>query len=93
VWFELRNEEDDSDDSTEYEEEVEQLTSVIRRSKRERKPVERYSLSNFHSAFMLISIDDEPIRSMRQLTRQRLNSGRMPWSKIWNLHTRMRHGT
>jgi hypothetical protein len=32
VWFELRNEEDDSDESTESEEEVEQPTPVVRRS-------------------------------------------------------------
>jgi hypothetical protein len=39
VWFELRNEEDDSDDSTEFEEEVEQQTSMVRRSERIRKPL------------------------------------------------------
>jgi hypothetical protein len=33
VWFDLRNEEDDSDESIESEEEVEQLTLVVRRSK------------------------------------------------------------
>jgi hypothetical protein len=32
VWFELRNEEVDSDESTESDEEVEQLTPVVRRS-------------------------------------------------------------
>jgi hypothetical protein len=32
MWFELRNEEDDSDESTKSEEEVEQLTLVVRRS-------------------------------------------------------------
>jgi hypothetical protein len=37
VWFELRNEEDDSYESTEFEEEVEQLTLVVRRSERIRK--------------------------------------------------------
>jgi hypothetical protein len=31
VWFELRNEEDDSDESTELEEEVEHPTMVVRR--------------------------------------------------------------
>jgi hypothetical protein len=60
VWFELRNKEDDSDESTESEEEVEQLTLVVRRSKRVRKPVERYSPPDFHSTFVLTSIDDEP---------------------------------
>jgi hypothetical protein len=57
--FELRNEEDDSDESTESEEEVEQLTLVVMRSERIRKPVE-YSLLDFHSAFVLTAIDDEP---------------------------------
>jgi hypothetical protein len=60
VWFELRNEEDDSDESTESEEEVEQQTLVVRRSERVRKPVERYSPPDFHSTFVLTSIDDEP---------------------------------
>jgi hypothetical protein len=32
VWFELRNEEDDSDESTESEEEVVHQTQVVRRS-------------------------------------------------------------
>jgi hypothetical protein len=32
VWFELRNEEVDSDESTESEGEVEQPTSIVRRS-------------------------------------------------------------
>jgi hypothetical protein len=59
VWFELRNEEDDSDESIESEEEVEQFTPVVRRSKRIRKIVERYSSPDFHSAFMLIAIDNE----------------------------------
>jgi len=33
VRFELRNEEDDSNESTELDEEVEQLTPIVRRSK------------------------------------------------------------
>jgi hypothetical protein len=45
---------------TKYEEEVEKLTLVIRRSGRIKKPVERYSPPDFHSTFMLTSIDDEP---------------------------------
>jgi hypothetical protein len=60
MWFELRNEEDDSNELTEYEEEVEQLTSVVRRSERIRKLVERYSLLDFCSTFVLTTIDDEP---------------------------------
>jgi hypothetical protein len=59
VQFELRNEEDDSDESNESEEEVEKLTLVVRRPERIRKPVERYSPSNFHSALVLTAIDDE----------------------------------
>jgi hypothetical protein len=39
---------------------VEQPTPVVRRSKRVRKPVERYSLPDFHSKFVLTSTDDEP---------------------------------
>jgi hypothetical protein len=60
VRFELRNEEDDSNESTKSEEEVEQLTMMLRISKRVRKPIERYSSPNFRYAFMLTSIDDEP---------------------------------
>jgi hypothetical protein len=33
---------------------------VVRRSERVRKIVERYSPPNFHSTFVLTSIDDEP---------------------------------
>jgi hypothetical protein len=39
---------------------VEQPTPVVRRSKRVRKPVERYSLLDFCSTYVLIAIDDEP---------------------------------
>jgi hypothetical protein len=60
MWFELRNEEDDSNELTESEEEVEQLTPVVRRSERIRKLVERYSSPDFRSAFVLTAIDDEP---------------------------------
>jgi DNA-binding transcriptional regulator GbsR (MarR family) len=60
VWFELRNEEDDSDESTESEEEVERMTPVVRSLERIRKLVERYIPPNFHSKFVLTSIDDEP---------------------------------
>jgi hypothetical protein len=60
VRFELRNEENDSDESTKSEEEVEKLTLVIRRLERERKPVKRYIPPNFHSTFVLTAIDDEP---------------------------------
>jgi hypothetical protein len=60
VRFELRNEEDDLDESIESNEEVEQLTPVVRRSERVRKLVERYSPPNFHSTFMLTATDEEP---------------------------------
>jgi hypothetical protein len=60
VWFELRNEEHDSDESIESEEEMEQLTPMVRRSKRIIKPFDRYSLPDFLSTFVLTSIDDEP---------------------------------
>ena len=39
MWFELRNEEYDLDESAESEEEVEQQTSMVRRSERTRKPL------------------------------------------------------
>jgi hypothetical protein len=65
VRFELRNEEDDSDESIGSNEEVEQMTLVERRSGKVRKLVERYSLPNFYSAFVLISTDEEP-KSFRE---------------------------
>jgi hypothetical protein len=46
--FELRNEEHDSEELTESDEEVEQPTSIIRRSERVRKPTERYNPHDFH---------------------------------------------
>jgi hypothetical protein len=60
VRFELRNEEDDSDESNELEEEVEKLNLVVRRSERVRKLFERYIPLDFRSAFMLTATDDEP---------------------------------
>jgi hypothetical protein len=39
---------------------VEQLTSVITRSERVRKPIKMYSLSDFCSTFVLTAINDEP---------------------------------
>jgi hypothetical protein len=53
VRFELRNKEDDSDESSESYEEVEKLTQIVRMYERVRKPVERYSLPNFFSTFVL----------------------------------------
>jgi hypothetical protein len=58
--FELRNKEDDSDESNESEEEVEQHNLVVRRSKSIIKPIEMYIPLEFHSSFMLTAIDDEP---------------------------------
>jgi hypothetical protein len=66
VWFEMRNEENDSDESTESEEEVEQWTLVVRRSERIRKQFEMYILLDFRSTFVLTSIDDEPKLVVRQ---------------------------
>jgi hypothetical protein len=84
VRFELRNEEYDSDESTELEEEVEQLTPVVRRFERVRKPVERYSPPEFHFRFVLNAIDDEPNSVGEAVNLQKLNSRRIPWSKRWN---------
>jgi hypothetical protein len=58
--FELWNVEHDSNDSIESNEEVEQPNPVVRRSERLRKSVERYNPPNFHSAFVLSVIDEEP---------------------------------
>jgi hypothetical protein len=61
VRFELRNEEEgDSNESIESDEEVEQPTLVVKRSERVRKLVERYSLPDFRSAFVLTTTDEEP---------------------------------
>jgi hypothetical protein len=59
--FEPRDEEeDDSYESIESNEEVEQSALVVRRCKKIRKPIERYSLLDFCSAFVLISTGEEP---------------------------------
>jgi hypothetical protein len=60
VWFELRNEESDSEESIKSVEEVEQPTPVVRSSERVRKPVERYILLEFCSAFVLIATNEDP---------------------------------
>jgi hypothetical protein len=54
---------------------VEQLNPVVRRTKRVRKPVERYILPNFRSAFVLTSTDNEP-----RLVREAVDSKE---SKLW----------
>jgi hypothetical protein len=57
IVFELRNKDHDSNELTKSYEEVEQVTLVVRRYERVRKLVERYSLCDFHSTFVLFSID------------------------------------
>ena len=49
----------------ESEEEVDLQTPAVRRSDRERRPVDRYSPPDFHSAFVLSAISDEP-RSVKE---------------------------
>jgi hypothetical protein len=65
VRFELRNKEDDSDESTESNEEVKQPTLFVRRFERVRKPVERYSTFDFYFSFVLTSTHYEP-RSVKE---------------------------
>jgi hypothetical protein len=60
VLIELRNEEDDLDESSQSKEELEQPTSVVRRSEQVRKPFERYSPLDFCSTFVLNTTNDEP---------------------------------
>jgi len=60
VQFELRNEEYDSNDLNESDEEVEQMTPIVRRSKQVRKLVEWYSPLDFHFAFVLTATNEEP---------------------------------
>jgi hypothetical protein len=60
VRFELRNEEDNSDESIESNEEVEQRIAVVRRFERVRKPFERYSPPDFHFTFFLTATNVEP---------------------------------
>jgi hypothetical protein len=63
--FELRNEEGDSNELKKSDEEVEQMTLVVRRSERVRKPVKRYSPPNIHFEFVLTATDEEP-KSVRE---------------------------
>jgi hypothetical protein len=60
VRFELRKEEDDSDESIESKKEVKQYTLVVRRLERLIKPFERYSMPEFFSSFVLTYIDNDP---------------------------------
>jgi hypothetical protein len=57
--FELRNNEHDSNELAKSDEQVEHLTPVVRRSKRVRKPTERYSPPYFRFAFDLYAIEEE----------------------------------
>jgi hypothetical protein len=75
VWFELGNEEDDSYESIESKEEVEQTTMVVRMSERIIKLVERYSPLNFCSTFVLTTRDNEP-----KLVREAFDSAE---GKLW----------
>jgi hypothetical protein len=65
VWFELRNEEDDLDESTKSYEEEEQPTPIVRRSERMIKTIERNIPSKLCSAFMLTTTENEP-KSVRE---------------------------
>jgi hypothetical protein len=51
LWFEMRNEEYDSDELTELEEEVEQMALFERRSEGVIKPFKRYIKPVFHFTF------------------------------------------
>jgi hypothetical protein len=51
----------DSNESTKSEEEVEELTMMVRRSERIRKPINRYIPPDFYSVFMLTTIGNEPM--------------------------------
>ena len=65
--FELNNEGSNSfeEESSESDDEVELKTPTLRRYDHVRRPVERYSPPNFHFAFVLSSINDEP-RSIKR---------------------------
>jgi hypothetical protein len=71
VWFELRNEEDDSYESTKLYEEVEQPTPIVRRFEQIIKPFERYSPPEFHYVFVLTTTDEKP-----KLVREEVDSAK-----------------
>jgi hypothetical protein len=64
IEFDLKDDESDSKEEHESEEE-DPHTPVLRRSVRERRLLERYNPSNFHSNFSLFIIDDDP-RTVRE---------------------------
>ena len=62
--FELKNEGSNSfekEESLEPDNEVDLHTQTLRMFDHVRRPVERYNPSNFHFAFVLFAINDEPI--------------------------------
>ena len=65
--FEIMDEGVDSveEELIESEEEVDLQTLAMRRSDHERRPVDRYSPPNFHFAFVLSTVSDEP-RSIKE---------------------------
>ena len=63
--FNWNDESHDSDESTEFEEEVENQTAVVRRSRQRRKQSNMYSTPNFHSAFALSTIEEEDPRMVK----------------------------
>jgi hypothetical protein len=73
--FKLRNEENDSNESIESNEEVEQPTLVVRRYGCIRKPIERYNPLDLCFAFVLSTSYDEP-----KLVREVVDSTK---GKLW----------
>ena len=65
--FEIMDEGADSveEELIESEEEVDLQTLAVRRSDHERRPVDRYSPPDFHTAFSLSAVSDEP-RSVKE---------------------------
>jgi hypothetical protein len=56
----------DSNESTEFEEEVETQTPVVRRSGRARKQLDKYSPPNFHSALSLSATKEEHLITVKE---------------------------
>ena len=68
IEFEIMDEEVYSveEELIESEEEVDLQTLALRRSDRERRPIDRYRPPDFHSAFVLSVVSDEP-RSVKEV--------------------------
>ena len=79
--FELKNEGSDSfeEESSKLDDEVEMQTPALTRSNHVRRPVERYIPLDFHYAFVLSTINDEPRSAKEALVLKNVNFGRMPW--------------